>query len=315
VGLLLISVLRTLIKRSLGDKQSMELIKAIALQLGESNKPVVTEYDLGVIVSNLYRTKKFKGERIKTISKDFPSKRILLKNIAALLSNGVIQRQDTYFTVLGKKNYGPGEIMCSLDPFAYVSHISAMSFHGLTDRIPSSIYLSTPNQKRWREFARERMEKDYGDKFQEFSMSTLPKLTRPHVEKVGKFPVHIYSSVHAGAFKHVSDSILRVSTIGRTFLDMLREPMLCGGMRHVMNVYKEHGKLYKTLIIDELNQHGNKIEKVRAGYLLEELCNLRDERIDEWLSNVERGGSRKLDPSAEYRPTYSERWCLSINVD
>ena len=96
---------------------------------------------------------------------------------------------------------------------------------------------------------------------------------------------------------------------------MVREPIRCGGIRHVIDVYKNHGPQYKNLIIDELDQHGNKIEKVRVGYLLEEICKLKDERIERWLSFVERGGSRKLDPAAEYRPVYSERWCLSINVD
>ena len=38
-------------------------------------------------------------------------------------------------------------------------------------------------------------------------------------------------------------------------------------------------------------------------------------QIDEWAKNVQRGGSRKLDPEGPYRETFSERWSLSLNVD
>ena len=103
--------------------------------------------------------------------------------------------------------------------------------------------------------------------------------------------------------------------IGRTFLDMLRRPDYCGGMRHVMEIFGTSAGQYRPLIIDELDQHGNAIEKARTGYLLEEHAHIQDERINEWAKHCQRGGSRKLDPEAPFRETYSERWCLSLNVD
>ena len=90
---------------------------------------------------------------------------------------------------------------------------------------------------------------------------------------------------------------------------------MCGGMRHCVEDYKEHGKIYKPLIIDELNQHGTQIEKTRVGYLLEEVVGITgDPALEEWASHVQRGGSRKLDPANEYEPVYSKKWCISINV-
>jgi predicted transcriptional regulator of viral defense system len=95
---------------------------------------------------------------------------------------------------------------------------------------------------------------------------------------------------------------------------MLRNPELCGGIQHVIDVYKEYGKQYLRFILDEIDMHGNGIEKARAGYVLETQLGTRDPRIDTWQSTVQRGGSRKLDPSAEYSSYFSERWALSLNV-
>jgi len=105
-----------------------------------------------------------------------------------------------------------------------------------------------------------------------------------------------------------------VATRGRTFLDMLRDPQLCGGLSHVLQVYKEHAPQSLRLILDEVDQHGKPIDKVRAGWILESVCHIHDPRIDAWTVFAQRGGSRKLDASAEYSPEFSERWALSINV-
>ncbi len=293
---------------------NLDVSKALTLSLGELNQPVVTNYYLGVILATCYQTKVFREEIINGISRKFPSQKDYKKIVANLEQHGVIKHQDAYNIILLKKGYRPLEILCSIDPFLYISHLSAMSFHGLIDRIPDAVYVSSPGQKMWRELAKQKMLNDYGDLYPNFLESQLPRLTKPVIRYIGKYKVNTFSSIHLGSFQYVSDNVLRVSTLGRTFLDMIREPMRCGGMRKVIKIYNKCGGKYKDFIIDEVNQHGNKIEKVRAGYLLEEVCGISEKIIEKWLSYVERGGSRKLDPSTEYRPNYSERWCLSINI-
>lgn len=299
--------------------ETITLNKAVTLSLGELTQPVITSYQLCKIIFNIYAAGKFHGLQIQT-QKKYLTAKIFNKCVGELIDLGLIQPNNNFskssvFNILGKDLSSADEILCTVDPFAYVSHLSAMEYHGLTDRIPKMLFYSSPAQARWREFARERMKKNFGDNLSIFYDSHLPKIVRINFSKINKRVVSRYASDHLGAFKSLKGKMLRVSTIGRTFLDMLRRPDLCGGINHVIDVYKEHSGKYLNLIINEIDANGKPIDKIRAGYILEEKCSLQNAFINNWLTFVQRGGSRKLDPIEEYSSNYSERWCLSINID
>jgi predicted transcriptional regulator of viral defense system len=95
---------------------------------------------------------------------------------------------------------------------------------------------------------------------------------------------------------------------------MLRNPELCGGINHVIDVFEEHGSKYLRLITDDIDQNGAPIDKVRAGYILDELMGIDSEVVESWISFAQRGGSRKLDSSSEYIEDWSDRWQVSLNV-
>lgn len=211
------------------------------------------------------------------------------------------------------------EVACGLDMFGYLSHLSAMSWHGLTDRLPKTIYLSHPDAKHWRQLANERLAAKTGNLWGIYQAAKLPTYNYPAFEKVNRRPVNVWASNRlAGSlnacFKKVADDRKRVATTGRCFLDMVREPDLCGGIYHVMDVYEEHAKPHLQNIINEVDAHGTKIEQARVGYLLEERCSIEHEIFGKWAASVVRGGSRKLDSKNDYSDQYSERWALSINV-
>ena len=162
----------------------------------------------------------------------------------------------------------------------------------------------------------QKMTKDVGlDSIDDFLTENLPRLRKLNISKIGRLTVHRYSSEHLGAFISIQGRSLRVSTIGRTFLDMLREPDLCGGIYHVLDVFEEHASRHAKLIVDEIDRHGKQIDKTRAGYILAERMDLSDPRMDQWKNAVQRGGSRKLYAGNPYSSEYSEQWCLSINVE
>lgn len=297
----------------------MEVNTALTLELGSLNHSVVTHYQLGVILFKLYQTKSYQGQPLTRIEKGIPASLDLKRLTDQLIRNGVLQVYSGFsgkvFKLLGKQPTAL-EVACTLDPFAYMSHLSAMEYHGLTKRLPSTLLLSSPAPIEWQKFAQERMKKDLGkDGLKAYQTAKLPTLIRPRFEKIERQAVKFYSSLHLGAFLVIRDRAYRVSTVGRTFLDMLREPDLCGGIYHVLEVFEAHAPTYLRLITDEIEQHGTKIDQARAGYILDERCGLKSPTLDRWQAAVERGGSRKLYAKGEYSSRFSEKWCLSLNIE
>lgn len=297
----------------------MNLFKAIALLLAKQPRTLVTRYTLGVEIYRLYKEKIYEGQILEGLKKNQASKSDLLRVINHLEASGILQEHENFrgkaYRYMSGKVEHAEEDACIIDPFCYVSHLSAMSYHGLTNRLPTHLVLSSPDPKNWSILAGKQMSKDLGSHLPEYESEGLPLLTNTKFSKIGRTNIQRVHSLRLGAFKSVKNRSVRVSTIGRTFLDMLQRPQLCGGMRHVIEVFKEHAGTYLMPIVYEVDQYGGAIDKVRAGYLIDELLGMGNETTESWLQFASRGGSRKLDPSEEYFPKWSEKWCLSLNMD
>lgn len=287
------------------NQANQALLVLVADLLSATSAPALSAYDLGKIVY-------LKG---KLDTESAPKKEFELI-VKALAEIRLLKPLDSLaaFILFGHHSATPAEIACCIDPFAYVSHLSAMEHHGLTDRFPKLLYLTRPVASEWRKQADFRMQKDLGNALEHYKKSGMPRLTRLSLNTIRDTTVHTQERSHLGAFRNVSGSALRVATIRRVFLDMLREPKLCGGIQHVLDVYKNEAKRNIRLIIDEIDRHGKPIDKVRAGYVLTEVCKLEHPIFAQWQAFAQRGGSRKLDPDAEFAPIYSDTWKLSINV-
>lgn len=218
------------------------------------------------------------------------------------------------YLLFGHTDASAAEVMCSLDPFAHVSHLSAMEYHGLTDRFPQVLSMTRPPAAEWCRQAKQKMLKDLGEKHDLYMNAGLPRLLRPNVLRLGQTAIQFHERSQLGAFRLVTGSSLRVATIGRVFLEMLREPQRCGGWQHVIDIFRREARRYLTLIVAEVNQHGAPVDKVRMGFVLSEVCGLASDAFDEWQKYAQRGGSRKLDAGGDYAPEFSERWKLSLNV-
>lgn len=292
-------------KKSSGSTVNVELVSQVGQSLSAASVPALNAYELGKLVC------------LKTEAREPAAIKLEYKRLIEALANiGLISPIEglSAFALFGRSNTPPAEVACCIDPFAYVSHLSAMEHHGLTDRFPQILYLTTPPAIEWRNQAEIKMRKELGDIYETYDVSGLPRLTRPKFSTIGRTSVHVQERSHMGAFRIVGVNALRVATIGRVFLDMLREPKLCGGMQHVLDIYEKEAKRYLRLIVDEVERHGKPIDKVRAGYVLAEVCKLDSPALEGWKIWAQRGGSRKLDPDAEYASTYSDVWKLSINV-
>lgn len=283
------------------------LIQQFADELADLNQPVITNYTLGVILQRIYNRRSTPPVLIDRYR--------LNDKINELHRNGILSHYRDYsgvHKIFGKPIESDEEVVCSINPFAYISHLSAMEYHGLTDRIPRVLIYSVPDAKTWQKLAREKMMKD----FQGDVNPHLPKLNFIHIKKFQKKSVIKFSSRYAGSFKRVQDRQLKVATIGKTFLDMIRNPELCDGIYNVIEAYEDHAEKYLNLITAEIERHGKKIDKIRAGWIIEERCGIKNNpAIESWKEHVQRGGSQKLDPSNEYAPVYSDVWCLSLNIE
>jgi hypothetical protein len=297
---------------------TMQVSQALLLSLGEITEPVITRYRLGLVLQELYRKRSYQGESLEGLAQNSPTSNEFDFRLHELQFNGILKSHPNFpmkaFRLLGRKDGTAEEVVCTVDPFCYMSHLTAMSHHGLTNRLPTKLFVSSPAFILWKAEAAARMRRDLGRDYEVYCENGMPRLTRFQLSKIGRTEVHRFHSSHWGAYIKVREKTLRVSSVGRTFLDMLRNPELCGGMRHVLEVFEAHAQVYLPLIIDEVDRHGTPIDKVRAGYLLDEKLGVRNDTVEEWVQFAQRGGSRKLDASAAYAPVWSNKWCLSLNL-
>lgn len=142
----------------------------------------------------------------------------------------------------------------------------------------------------------------------------FPSTIVGHPARVRGRVVRMLESTAAGKFLTVRGSDVRLSTIGQTFLDMLQRPDLCGGMYHVLDIWGEYAETYLDDIVAAVDTANTGIVKSRAGYILEERQGLHHRGLERWSEFGQRGGSRKLDPTKEFAPTYSATWMISLNV-
>ncbi len=283
-------------------------MRAIQEKLAGWERPVITDYELSLLVTSQ------SGKQ-----RAVPSHELFQAVINGLSLFGLILADKDFkpgcvYRLFGRTKATAAEIACAVDPFAYISHLSAMEYHGLTDRFSKILYLTTPPDREWKAQAQAKMASDLRERVDTHKALKLPTLRRSAFDRLEGTRVELMRRSSRGAFKNVKSQQIRVATVGRVFLEMLREPECCGGIQHVVDTYQSQAERFLPLIVQELERHGTAIEKVRAGYLLDEVCHLKHATIDGWERHAQRGGSRRLDPNGEYAPSYSEKWMLSINV-
>lgn len=293
----------------------MNLNDALEAALLESDTPVITDYEFYRLGAQIYAAGTWKGATLSRLPSDWDHDR--MRNAQRRLRARQAIAPDADFRlgmwrVVQSSRAGSAEEIASIaDPFCYVSHLSAMERYGLTDRSPEALHLSTPWRPLWNALRDERVAAD---------ASVRPRIDAPSLvrfgfkERVRRRPVIVHETRHPAVPTSVSGERTRITDIGRTFADMVDMPDLCGGMRHVLDVWENSALNWSNAIIAGVDSLDSKIAKVRAGYILTERLGLDDERIERWEAFAQRGGSRKLDPDGPYIQPYSERWMISINA-
>lgn len=201
------------------------------------------------------------------------------------------------------------EILMEVHPYAALSHISALVFHGLTDQLPKGLTLMTPLDGTEDHLPLGTQPQDWEGI--PLVRGSMPKrmLGRPvtwrQVNPERFFGTSVYQPRRYP---------IRVTTPERTLLDGLLEPALSGGIETVLRAWS---LARDTLNLDVLVHYVDRLNIAllgqRVGFILEEM-GLSHPQIDVWRRKAQRGGSSKLVASASYSPNYSERWSLSLNA-
>jgi predicted transcriptional regulator of viral defense system len=286
--------------------------KALASKLEESRLPLVTSYMLFGEMWAHYET----GEKLflRSHSPNADSFGRVRRNL--LDAKVLIPDRDyrSAYRITSNADSAADGICCIVNPFCYVSHISAMQRYGITNRRPKDLHVSEPRHPRLRELKEQVMREDFGEDWRDVD-GLIPFKFLSHPRRVRQQPLSVFQTAHPGS--HVSlrgGSFARMASIGQTFLDSVVEPTLCGGMAHVIDVWRKNARIYLDDIIFAIDGAPNAVSKVRAGYILDEILGVEDNRIDDWVQFARRGGTRRLDPTKPYIPKFSEKWMISKNV-
>lgn len=293
----------------------MNFTDALEQALLDADAPVITAYGLFVLGRNLFEQRDWRGEPLKRMPPvwDQAGARNAISRLVErrFLVSDVDFGSGVWRVVQSARSGSAEEVACIADPFAYVSHLSAMQRYGLTERSPGALHLTTPARAVWNRLRDEKVGRE---------LAGVPEGERPSLSKPGfsdtirRRPVLVHETRHPAAPVSVRGESARVTSIGRTFADMLSEPGLCGGVRHVLDIWERDAEQWAPEIIGEVDRVHSQIVKVRAGYLLSEVLGVEDPRIDGWRRFAQRGGSRKLDPDGPYAPRFSDAWMISLNA-
>lgn len=203
----------------------------------------------------------------------------------------------------------PQEIIIQeANPIAVFSHFTAAAYNDLTNEIPNGIHLS------YLRTASNRLPvgttpEDWND---------IPEPRRRMPEAIDGTPIHWFQIKADWDFGHVVGYVqgypIYVTDLERTLLDILRFPDRSGGPMEVLRMWKRAvPRLRLDVLIDYAERFDQTLLRQRVGFLLEHL-QLTHPILQDWASKSVRGSSAKLVANADFSPTYSERWNLSINV-
>ena len=110
---------------------------------------------------------------------------------------------------------------------------------------------------------------------------------------------------------------IQVSDPSRTVADILSEPAIGGGIRHVAQVVKEYFSgehRDDDKLLNYVSRLKNRTLCKRLGYLLEKF-RIDAPKISKYCEDNISAGYSKLDPTVKVKGRLSRRWNLDINVE
>ena len=217
-----------------------------------------------------------------------------------------------YFAKINVK-LTPIELIFPLFPYAYLTHLSAMRHYSITDRIPKKIQIEIPSRPKWKSLLVEDIKKmDVLAKDKDMILNYLPRY--PKSNEI-YFKKRILVSSTSKSLPYLTlDNGVRVVEIGALFVEMINNPIECGGIEHVMDVFEEYGLIFKKKIYKAALE-SSLISQARIGFIFEQILEQSDTEILKMKSRNKdlRGGSRVFLTGEDFSNVINIEWNLSLN--
>lgn len=305
-----------------------QLSVAVMDSLRDRNAPIITAYELFRLIWDIYenpdqypvkivRRVKSPGQlQYKKVIDDLATERFFRPDPDLSKGASYADIGNEVLRISEVADVSAEDIISIVNPFIYISHISAMQRYGITSRQPKTLYFTSPWKNEWRKKARNKTKIDFGFDPDEADLKYFRDLREIKIpEKVRGRKIHVTHSKKIYNSINISESKSRIIDIGDLFVQTIDDFELCGGMAHVIEVWEESAENHADNIINAISSNQTTaIVKVRAGYILNEIVGIHNSRIDSWTKYAQRGGSRRLDTSKPYAENFSEKWMISINA-
>jgi predicted transcriptional regulator of viral defense system len=187
--------------------------------------------------------------------------------------------------ILDKQQYTEDAILIATKATkkSFLSHYTALTLHGLSERYTTQIYATTTTHQR-------------NIQYNNITINYIQIIPKKYFGTT----VITYSNYN-----------IRISEVERTIIDIINKPKYAGGWTETINCLKNLDKIDFKKLITYLKKYNNKTTARKIGYLFENLSNLSPSKnILKQIKNL--SGSNELYFDTTKKGIYNSDWNLIV---
>lgn len=193
-------------------------------------------------------------------------------------------------------------------PAAFLSHLTALTLHGLTNLVPAALYATAPLRSQRLPLGTETADWEGIER----SLPQQPPTVGVRAVRWTRISEWEDLGVEVMPIQGID---IYVADTERTLIDCLSAPAKAHGIQSALRAWKDAVPMWNLdRLLSYTETLGSPITRQRVGYLVESL-GYEHPTLAAWKSRLQRGGSMKLVASEPYAPAFSPEWNLSLNVD
>jgi hypothetical protein len=201
------------------------------------------------------------------------------------------------------------EVLFEYHPYAVLSHLSALAFHGFTGEQPKGLVVSVSLDGHAGLLPIGTEQADWEGIRRPVGRRPRTILRRP-VEWVRTKPERFFGFAD---YRPLSLP-MRYTTPERTLIDSLQNPDLAGGIETVFRAWVlARESIDLDVLTYDVERFGVAVLRQRIGYVLDQL-DLSHPRLEHWRRGTHRGGSSRLVGADPFSSTFDQHWNLSLNA-